>query len=510
MAIKNDPRIYSEFSSVLNSQPQVNFYAQLLARKQAKEDALDEYYRKLPSSINDAGMRDQERPLLNKQVDEAMKFWMQNREEMRNPKLDNGRSQLEFEQRIRGAKQTVDESKQLGKKGLDLGMMRVKGENPHIWKSKDIIERLRKLELPLNDPEHEDFDLAKAVIPPKPYTQKEETEAFNAAIGKRTAGKEYDYTNVAPIKGSGQIKLPYTKKFNEQQVKEIASAYADNALQNYDDAQNKYFDLLHDADWTSKANTVFKKYFPKEGIVDDEHKAALAHGLMKAEQSIETGTDLRADSELAFQRQKELKRLANDYIVARQNYRDTKNAKVIDDYVESQYNDPKAKLGYVTYEGERYDGKFVKAPKVLTDKYSINVGTDKEPVWKEPKWLLTSDRKNMIPVYDSGTKTTTGAKFVTPDSKPLSIADYKVTLSNDWLKSSRTAAEIADELDNDEEDDNTYGNTTSGSTTNIVRSGSKSTKSTSVPTGTRAEWKKAGWTDAQIDEKAKAGAIKVK
>ena len=64
MAIVNDPRLYSGGSAEFDSTPTVNLYANLLAKKQAKMDALDEYDKKRLDTINPNGVRDVDRSAL--------------------------------------------------------------------------------------------------------------------------------------------------------------------------------------------------------------------------------------------------------------------------------------------------------------------------------------------------------------------------------------------------------------------------------------------------------------
>jgi len=64
MGLINQQGMY-QGAAPLNPLPYVNIALQQRARRQAREDAIDKYYRELPNTINDKGVRDQEIPLIN-------------------------------------------------------------------------------------------------------------------------------------------------------------------------------------------------------------------------------------------------------------------------------------------------------------------------------------------------------------------------------------------------------------------------------------------------------------
>lgn len=68
MALQNDPMIYRAGAERFNTQPVVNIYAQTLARKQAREEALDNYEMNRMNRMNEQGVRDIDRPGLDQKV----------------------------------------------------------------------------------------------------------------------------------------------------------------------------------------------------------------------------------------------------------------------------------------------------------------------------------------------------------------------------------------------------------------------------------------------------------
>jgi len=83
MAIHNPSDLYTFGDVKINTQPSVNMYAQLLQKKQAREDALDAYERNRMSRINDKGMRDIDREVLDKSLGETMAYHSANKNAIR-------------------------------------------------------------------------------------------------------------------------------------------------------------------------------------------------------------------------------------------------------------------------------------------------------------------------------------------------------------------------------------------------------------------------------------------
>lgn len=108
MAIINDPRLYSGGNVSYNNLPHVQLYANLMARKQAREDALDNYMMNLNKSINSAGMRNQERAAFDEKLAEWQKFGMEHRDEIR--KRKNG-ADIKFMQDYQDIQNIVQASK---------------------------------------------------------------------------------------------------------------------------------------------------------------------------------------------------------------------------------------------------------------------------------------------------------------------------------------------------------------------------------------------------------------
>lgn len=170
MAINPLPtNLYSGEAERINLAPHIQFQTQLLQHKAAKDEALDEYYKKLPETINDKGVRDQEVPLINGAKNSIQDFYMKNREAIKNPKIDNGAAQFELQKKYREAGNLVRQSQNRAKTDLLLGKMRFEGDKGYIFQDPDFVNKLHAHTLPVGEQGSQELDLANVVVPPKPF-----------------------------------------------------------------------------------------------------------------------------------------------------------------------------------------------------------------------------------------------------------------------------------------------------------------------------------------------------
>lgn len=308
MPLHNDNRLYSGGAVTFNTQPSVNFYANLLARKAAREDALDEYYRKLPSTINDAGMRDQERPELNKRVNDIMEYSIKNKEALRNPRSDNGKAQYELEKMYRDAHGFVNTSKDLAKTDLEIGKKRLEGNSPWLFDDDEMINTLAAHHLPLNDPNHRSIDLATLDVPPKPYGAKEIGEDWKVAVGEMKARKTQDEANARKDATTGTVIIPYKEVYEPNQVKQIAENFG-NIVSGDKGKQRQFLKMAEDKPTYDSYNKAFKSVYGIDKDISSATDMAKAHAIIKAQVPIGQGEDRIADTGLAFRRQQMLENI---------------------------------------------------------------------------------------------------------------------------------------------------------------------------------------------------------
>lgn len=160
--------LYSGGAERFDSSPYVNFYAQTMARKQAKDEALDQYYQNIFKQVNPAGARTQDIPRFTEKVNEWQQFYQQNRDKIKNPRLDGGKAQSEFQSRFVDAQNYIQQSKNEAKtyEGL-IPILRDPDKRSRI--PENVIQGLASHDLPLGDPKRKSFDMSSLNFDPKPF-----------------------------------------------------------------------------------------------------------------------------------------------------------------------------------------------------------------------------------------------------------------------------------------------------------------------------------------------------
>lgn len=168
MANGFSPQIYSEGAVEFDSTPTTQLYSQILNRQQAKSEALDEYYRSQFKNVNPAGMRAQDIPVFTNKVNEWQKFYQQNREKIRNPRLDGGQAATEFNARMQDAMAAVQQSKSEQKKYEDIvPILRDPDKRSRLPEA--FMGQLAEHEKPINDPTRKSLDIASLNYDAKPF-----------------------------------------------------------------------------------------------------------------------------------------------------------------------------------------------------------------------------------------------------------------------------------------------------------------------------------------------------
>jgi hypothetical protein len=160
--------LYSGGAVLLDSRPFMQYQNQMAARKQAKDEALDQYYQNSFKQVNPAGARTQDIPHFTEKVNEWQRFYQQNRDKIKNPRLDGGRAQSEFQSRLMDAQNYIQQSKNEAKvyEGL-VPILRDPDKRSRI--PEGVINELAQHDLPLNDPNRKSFNPSSLVFDPKPF-----------------------------------------------------------------------------------------------------------------------------------------------------------------------------------------------------------------------------------------------------------------------------------------------------------------------------------------------------
>ena len=179
LQLRNPGGLY-QGEAPLNPLPYVNIALQQRARRQAREDAIDKYYRELPNTINDKGVRDQEIPLINEYRNKIFEYGLKNKEALRNPKLDNGAAQFNLNKLMQEAQGVARQSQELGRRSLERGKMYLSKEGRWAVDDEDFMTAEELESLPINDPRHKQMDMP-SLLSNRPFDESE--------FGKELKGK---------------------------------------------------------------------------------------------------------------------------------------------------------------------------------------------------------------------------------------------------------------------------------------------------------------------------------
>lgn len=273
MAINPLPsNLYSGEAERINLMPHVQFQTQLMAHKKAKDEALDEYYKKLPSTINSAGVRDQEREPIASKVNALQEFYIKNKDAIKNPKLDNGAARFTHEKMFRDVNDYVDQSKQEGKANLEFGKLRFQPGNEYLSHNDSIMDDVAASELPIGNPGHRHLDLFKMTRPSAQFDLDKHLKNFDDI--KSTEGKPTFETN--PTNKYEDIETT-PKSFsadNLNVIRKRAESKLDNDYSFHDFIKTK---IATDPNKVAELNENFKKLFNKP--IENDYDLASAYTL---------------------------------------------------------------------------------------------------------------------------------------------------------------------------------------------------------------------------------------
>lgn len=353
MAIVNPPSLYSGGQGILRDNV-VDYVTALENKKRAREDALNNYYAKLPDKINLAGVRmqDLEDPNGNggimKDIEDWRNMWHTNPEIKK-----GGLAQQAYMQKFQKILNKVNQSKQEAKAELERGKAHFEGKWQHRESDFPVME---KMAASIYDPNHykedgvtsyNNGDLSGSVPLFDVYKQK----SFNTgALG--TGKPTYDETKARVDNVSGEVFIP--KKYDENTIKATADNAA-NALKFNKSAQYHFEDLLHDPEFVSAATNAYNDFYGTKELVDTPEKAAKADQIMRL--SAEAGEEKVKDPNYALALKKKMAdynfeiwkkkqpiQLANqkELIATRERYKNESEEKVVKDvsaFVQGEIDD---------------------------------------------------------------------------------------------------------------------------------------------------------------------------
>lgn len=364
---------WSAGAIVIDQRPFLSFYERQMARQQAKQDAMDNYFRDLNKNVTSSGMRSQDVPNLLKKNQEWQQFYQQNKSAILNPKEDNGVAYNEYMHRYQDQLGLVNESKEAMKTMDQVGKMRLNPQMSYIADDPNFINDIQKHELPIGDPNRQGINLATIAIPPKPIDTKEREAHRNYLTGGLKPDEIPGITENLP---NFVTRTPITKQFSDQNLRVIGQ----RSMDSYDTDRawriegNKIFqEIQHDPIKYQELNILHKSIFGND--IDTPKEALAAQNMMENKIQSTEYKEGKDEWGLAQARAKLQHGYTLDEIAARQKLKDKSEAQqdtVIDDLYDSIKIDAlKNKATYQPDKGSPYEQYEMKASGAVRKMFAV-------------------------------------------------------------------------------------------------------------------------------------------
>lgn len=285
----NPSNLYSGGNVRLDPTPYLRIALQQKARRQALDEASNQYFSKLPEKLNTAGVRSQDmldpngNGGIQTDIEDLQYFWFQNKEGIKK----GGMPQQDFMAKFQKVRQKIDESKNRGKLELTIGKEALK---PNGWKPREEDHPiLESFGLSIYDPKSKkddgvsEYGINDLSIAAAPYDQNYELKHQKVISSNIDPEKLPDDKGVRnPVTGKVIYNYGYTpEKLRQVGMNASASVFSDRTM------RYRYQDLLKDAEQVKIASDALQADYDlthkdgKKVIVDTPEE--MAAGLKMAE-----------------------------------------------------------------------------------------------------------------------------------------------------------------------------------------------------------------------------------
>lgn len=260
----NPGTLYSGGNVRLDSTPYLRIAFAQQARKQALQEASNQYFSRLPDKLNTAGVRTQDLENDNggilKDLGDIKDYWFQNKDEI----SKGGMAQQKYFQQIEKAKQNIQQSKDRAKLQLTIGKEALK---PNGWKPREEDHAvLEAMDRPINDPtskKHDgvsDYGINDLSLAAAPYTDVVQLKHNKAIEGGIVPDRiPTDQGVLDPT----ALKVTYNYGYTPEKVDAIAkNAIAD--VQSNQTMKYHYEDMLNDPTLVETASKALQAEYDKQ------------------------------------------------------------------------------------------------------------------------------------------------------------------------------------------------------------------------------------------------------
>lgn len=316
MAINYNINPYQAGAVVIDNRPYVQFFQQQMAQRQAKQEALDNYFRDLGKNITPAGVRNQDVEGLMKRTNEWRQMYIQNKNEILHPELDGGKKYTEYMSRYQDQQAYIERSKARLNLTNELGKLKLDPNKSYMLDDPDLMDKMHYNDLPLDHPDSKELNLMELATPPKPIGTKELEAHRKYITGGLVADEKYGPTQYLPeFKTLTPVTSEYNLKSKQMMGQRGMNEY--DASREWRIQSNKLFNqMAADPVLHNQLNSTFKSVYGKD--IETPREARAAQDILDNSASSVTykpGEDVygreRAMENVRFGHEKELKKEGN-------------------------------------------------------------------------------------------------------------------------------------------------------------------------------------------------------
>lgn len=281
--------------AVVFKMPHSQYANQMAMHQLSKQEALGQYYNKLLTNINPAGVRGVDMAGWQKKVNDWQEFGTKHRNQLINPRLDGGEAQRQFMAMHTDLLGDLDKSKAAADAEKAVRQVYLNPKIRALATNQDM-QIGHALSSSIYDPNHYKPDGVTQYTPEDfsfnapPFDTKKQSDALKYVARGLKLQKTPDLRGKTIEAAAQRVIVPYKQSFGQESLKQIGDRMA--GIYDNDKGAQAYFDnILHDEEGYNKLNAAYKSvYGQDQEIGTDPRKAAQAWAIAN-NNAIQTGTD---------------------------------------------------------------------------------------------------------------------------------------------------------------------------------------------------------------------------
>lgn len=432
--------LYTGGAVVADTSPLAQMYHQFTMKQMARDEALDDYFRNLNKSINPAGVRNQDIEGLTKKQGEWQQFYQQNKQAIKNPRIDNGKSLTEYQSRYQDMLNYIQQSKNATAVSEDLAKARLDPNKSFMFEDDEVINKIGEHDKPLTDPTHKTLNIQELSIQPKPIDVKEwQAMQKSAAAGLKPSEEVEDIAvDPATMDTITTIKKKYSPEDLQAAGNRMKSLYQLDRCVRYSADKN-----LLNAPNAAELNEVYRNVYGRNAETPADLLAAQTIQGLQTEGTVQkrTAGSLEQKKFLEGLKQKNRQQLVQ---MRHQNKQMDKvqESVYLDRHLDTLNEEAKTAKGKINFPGETFEESFVPVDPVISKAF--------EKQGAQPEYVSITKDGKYRPIYLEYGKDGKPLKderggFVVDEvlSQPMTRQQAKYALSKYTQSPKQRAAEMS-------------------------------------------------------------------